>query len=134
MGSSVEGHFVSPQAEWARDMLQHKYTTDGLDIRKTYVFEAIYPENKVIVDYADRQEMVYLASFYPSGQETFDGPSMERKGFPVVRTYRDMDYTRAKRLDWENAEGFVVRFDSGDRCKVKFDKYLQEAHSRRIKK
>ena len=125
--ATSRGSFVSEQAKWAHEMLQGRYKTDGLDIRKTYVFEAIYPKNRVIVDYQDRQELIYLASFYSSGQEVFDSAAMQRKGFPVVRTFADIDYTRARQLAWDNAEGFVVRFDSGDRCKVKFEKYINEA-------
>ena len=121
------GSFVSDQAKQAGKMLQSKYQTDGLDMQKTYVFEVIYPENRVIVDYQDRQELVYLASFYPTGQEASDSVAMQRKGFPVVRTFRNLDYTRARQLAWDNAEGFVVKFDSGDRCKVKFEKYLDKA-------
>ena len=129
---SSRGSFVSEQAKWAAKVLEDNHNIGALDIQKTYVFEAIYPANRVIVDYKDRQDLIYLASFYTTGEESLDGRVMARKGFQVVRSFEDIDYTKADRLNWDNAEGFVVRFDSGDRCKVKFENYLSKAHSKRV--
>lgn len=118
------GSFVSPQAEKAKLMLK-RYSLTQLDVLKSYVFEIIYPENRVVVDYGDRAELVYLASFLADGEESFEAELMKASGFPVAKVFTDIDYRNFQALDWENSEGAVVRFSNGDRVKVKFTSYLE---------
>jgi len=43
----------------------------------------------------------------------------------VVKKYSFDNYTEIQKLNWENQEGFVVRFSNGERCKIKFDDYVK---------
>ena len=57
---ATRGSFESPQAQIATELLR-AYDLSGLDRRRTYLFEIIYPENRIVVNYDDRRELVLLA-------------------------------------------------------------------------
>lgn len=46
-------------------------------------------------------------------------------GMEAVQRYSGLDYRNIKNLNWENSEGFVVRFSNGQRCKIKFEDYVR---------
>lgn len=117
------GSFTSDQAMRARDILDRKYSTEYLDRTKSYVFEIIYPENRIVVDYGSREELVYLASFTPDGREYFEPELMQKSGFPIVAVYEGYEYDKIQQLNWDNSEGFVVKFSNGQRTKIKFENY-----------
>lgn len=124
---SSRGSFVSPQAYRAQQMLRTKYNIDGLDKDTSYVFEIIYPDNRIVLDYGQMEELVFLAAFNRNGEEVFppDKALIERCGFPLCRSFPEFtDYNSLSKLNWQGKEGFVVRFSSGDRMKIKFENYL----------
>ena len=49
----------------------------------------------------------------------------EFSGFEVAKRIDNNDLSRLKELAAPNSEGFVIRFDSGFRVKVKFDEYVR---------
>ena len=119
------GSFSSPQASTARQMLQ-QYDISHLDTALTHVFEIIYSNNRIVVDYGSRHELVFLAAFDPHGAEHMPHDEVIAAGFRIVRRFDGLtDYRSIKHLDWPNAEGFVVRFGNGERVKVKFDTYCK---------
>lgn len=129
------GSFIGPQVTRAQKFLIQKYDISKLEKDKSHVFELLYPENKIVVDYGDREEMVYLASFRKDGAESFDTEIMEKAGFAVVRTIKDIHgydghYDAFKALNLLNSEGAVVRFGNGSRAKIKFENYVQSHHKR----
>jgi T4 RnlA family RNA ligase len=138
---SSRGSFESPQAVKASAMLfqQGRYILDGLDKELSYVFEIIYPENRIVVDYKDREELVLLAIFRMNGQELYPISGNTKNqvtdaGFTIARCFntplRTVSVDKMKDLNWENSEGFVVRFDNGQRSKIKFDGYLTRHRAR----
>ena len=52
-----KGSFASEQAIKGFEILQ-KYNYQSLPIQYFYIFEIIYPENRIVVDYQDREELV----------------------------------------------------------------------------
>ena len=127
---SSRGSFTSEQARAAQNMLSEKYAsaTHVLPDTYTYCFEVIYPGNRIVVDYGNRAELVFLAAFRTDGTEAMD-PSVTTAimdvGFGIAREYQCTDYKSLKALNTANAEGFVVRFENGDRIKIKFEDYLR---------
>lgn len=95
----------------------------------TYLFEILFPENRIVVDYGDRKELVFLAAIHTeTGANLFDfGTSADWPGGHAERY--DFSDIRAKDLLDElgsipNSEGFVLFFPTGNtRVKVKFDDY-----------
>lgn len=119
------GSFTSEQAVKANEMLNSTYksTLDKLDKGITYLFEIVYPENRIVVDYGDREELVLLGMV-----DTKTGKELELKdiGFPVVKRYDGLnDIYELKAHELENKEGFVIKFKNDYRLKVKFEEYTR---------
>jgi len=120
---STRGSFESEQALKATDILYTKYSHifDKLKKDRTYLFEIIYPENKIVLDY-DFEDIILLAVI--DNQTGLDLP-LEDIGFQIVKKYDFNDLTTLKSLNWDNKEGFVVKFSNSFRVKVKFAEYLR---------
>jgi RNA ligase len=123
------GSFISEQSLEAKKMLGLK--TEKLNTNCTYLFEVIYPENRIVVNYGDRRELVLLANIVTETGEEIPHDELVRlysNYFTVVNLF-DMgnitDLNQLKELDEENQEGFVIRFDNGFRVKVKFSEYVR---------
>ncbi|MFI2040044.1 RNA ligase [Streptomyces bottropensis] len=133
-----KGSFVSVQATWAQRLLDGK-DTSGLVPGVTYLAEILYPENRIVVDYGDRRDVVLLAAFAKDGTEV---PLAEAatgwRGIGSVVTVRPavplaelLAMTEGNRLPGgadatgTDAEGFVLRFASGVRAKAKFAEYVR---------
>ena len=119
------GSFTSEQAAKATDMLHASHRTDGLETSRSYIFEILYPANRVVVDYGPAEKLVYLATFdVATGAESFDAELVRTLGFDVVQTLPDCDYLTYASRNLGNREGAVVRFSNGSRAKIKFADYL----------
>ncbi|MEU8890871.1 RNA ligase [Streptomyces sp. NPDC048442] len=133
-----KGSFTSEQATWAGRLLATK-DTGGLLPGTTYLAEILYPENRIVVNYGERRDLVLLAAFGPDGAEV---PLAEAAvGWQpigsVVRVWPAMPLAELVALSTSNtlpgggvatgtdAEGFVVRFASGLRTKVKIAEYVR---------
>lgn len=122
---ATRGSFTSDQALFASNLLHEKYshTFDKLNRNYTYLFEIIYPENRIVINYGDLQDLILLAIIDNSSAK--DIP-LENIGFPIVKKYDGInDIVNLKLLEEDNKEGFVIKFESGIRYKVKFNEYLR---------
>ncbi len=122
---ATRGSFVGEQAKMANEMLEEKYqhTLDKLDPNNTYLFEIIYPGNRIVVDYGQISDLFLLAII-----ETKTGVELPLHdiGFPIVEHYEAIhDLTGLHQHAKDNREGFVIRFASGMRVKVKFSEYIR---------
>lgn len=127
------GSFVSDQACVAREILlrnEHEYFRSYVDGSYTYLFEVIYPENRIVVDYGDTEDLVGLAMV--------DNNTGRSKCFPTIFNFtvpsiypelcgEDLtDIVGLSEKNWPNKEGVVLFFyDSDFRVKVKFDEYVR---------
>jgi T4 RnlA family RNA ligase len=120
---ATRGSFVSEQAQVATELLHTQYAEviPLLDKSKTYLFEIIYPENRIVLDYGNERKLVLLAII---DTETGLESELQNIGFDVVKRYDGLnDLSKLKELEEENKEGFVVKYKNGYRLKVKFDEY-----------
>lgn len=119
---ATRGSFLSEQALKGFQILQ-KYNYQNLDKNLTYCFEIIYPENRIVLDYAAKESLVLLAVFDLDGNEKL----IDNYGdiFEVVKKYDFKDYKKIQKLNWDNSEGFIVRFSNKERCKIKFENYVE---------
>lgn len=121
---ATRGSFESEQSKRANKILYNKYkhTFKNIHRNKTYLFEIIYPENRIVVDYGATDDLILLTVIdNETGSE-----SIHEIGFPIVRRFDGInDLDQLKRLEKENSEGFVVRFQNGFRVKVKFSEYVR---------
>ena len=123
---ATRGSFVSEQAVWATAFLYANFEADfpKLNRSHTYLFEIIYPENRIVVHYADRQDLVLLAVI-----DNSTGKDVELTtdlGFSTVKKYDGLtDYQSLKNYEATNFEGFVLKFRSGLRVKIKLAEYVR---------
>ena len=118
-----KGSFASDQALWAREII----IDEGFEFASgwTYIFELIHPDNRIVIDYGDRRELVLLAVV-----ETATGCELD------IYNERFDGFTRADRLDPSTledlarlgddrlVEGVVANY-AGHRVKIKTDEYVR---------
>jgi RNA ligase len=120
------GSFTSEQALKFKEIFTKKYKTSHLYIPNTYLFEIIYPENRIVVDYGDTEDVVMLGEIDTKSGEELDLNHYTSSIFNVVKKYDGIsDYSTLKGMVKNNAEGFVVRFSNGERMKIKGDEYIR---------
>lgn len=120
---ATRGSFVSEQSTVATQMLHGQYAAaiPRLNRKFTYLFEIIYPENRIVVDYGSKRALVLLAVI---DRETGEEQSLADIGFPIAERYDGIrDIHKLRELEKSNKEGFVIRYESGYRLKVKFEEY-----------
>lgn len=124
------GSFISEQVK-AADKMFDKSLFKHLDTRYTYLFEVIYPENRIVVDYGNTRDLVLLAAVETeTGAEMFydDMRATYSKYFTVVKKLKIKTFKELKELreyGEDNKEGFVIRFENGFRIKMKFEEYVR---------
>ncbi|MCB5164304.1 T4 RnlA family RNA ligase [Streptomyces bambusae] len=133
-----KGSFTSEQATWAQRRLDAADTA-ALVPGTTYLAEILYPQNRIVVDYGDRRDLVLLAAFGAAGTEVpleRAAPAWAGIG-SVVTVWPAMplaDLLALTATDTRpggtaatgtDAEGFVLRFASGVRAKAKFSEYVR---------
>lgn len=126
---ATRGSFNSEQAIKATEILQTRYQDFVFLPGNTYLFEVIYPENRIVVDYGQTEDLVLLAVVATqSGEEQniHDPLYLNTWPFPVVKYYDGIaDISILTQLEEANKEGFVIRFESGLRLKAKFSDYVR---------
>lgn len=137
--AASKGSFISEQATWAQRWID-THDTSRLDPTLTYLAEAIYPSNRIVVDYGDREDLVLLAA-YRAADGTEEPLSVAAEHWapigPAARAWGlQADITELEKLAANDTttdgrtvsgtaeEGYVIRFASGLRAKVKLSAYL----------
>lgn len=114
------GSFASDQVGMVRE-IGIPYIEKG----KTFVFELIHPENRIVVDYGDKKELVLLAVRDENGDHCIEQYTSKFKIAEQhelnIKKYKDLKHLST--LNLQNEEGYVFLFANGKRCKVKFDEY-----------
>ena len=122
---STRGTFDSQHAEWATNWLRLK----GLklsDFKKgyTYLFEIIYPGNKIVVNYRNRSELVLLAVRMNDNNCELDHiKEAQRLGLSYAKEYSfdeiDDILKYLENRKGVESEGFVCKYSNGLRVKIK---------------
>lgn len=128
IGIATRGSFESEQAVWATEWLLANHPTWTPDHGVTYLFEIIYPDNRIVVNYGDRAELVLLATL-----DTEAGHDMIVKGWPGAVAERfdieDMELLAKAVNERDNCEGFVCTWWQPEgpsvRIKLKADEYVR---------
>ena len=122
---ATKGSFVSEQAMVGSELIcQDEFLVNRVQYllqveKKTPIFEIIYPENRVVVDYGQRRELIYIGDVdYETGILDYQ---TNRKDFSqymdVVKRYDSYDHIP------EKTEGFVLQFSNGSLAKMKSSWY-----------
>ena len=130
---ATRGSFTSEQAERATRILYERYA-DFIPVIQawpyyTLLFEIIYPQNRIVIDYGDMEDLVLLTIIFTETGEEEDihNPHWVKMWpFPVVRHYDGIkDIAALREREEANKEGFVIHFESGLRLKMKFAEYVR---------
>ena len=123
---ATRGSFASDQAKWMAKYGEKYNFKDILVEGFTYLFEIIYPENRIVVNYGDQERLVLLSIINTETGEEIPYDDILFDGWDIVQKYDGIrDYSELKGKIDNNAEGFVVRFSNGDRMKIKGEEYLR---------
>lgn len=130
MGRAIatRGAFESDQAKHATDVWWDRYATVAIPRGWTLLFEIVYPENRVVLDYGERDELILLGAVeIETGRSigpldtllaSWPGPRAETFGYTSLT-----EALAAKPRP--NAEGLVVHFvDTDERVKIKQEDYV----------
>jgi RNA ligase len=125
-----KGSFISDQAKAASRLFYQNYTGKGMNTDTTYLFEFTAPWNRIVVDYGQEEKITLLGAIRTGdGSESPDWHLKlvsDLNGFDVVKKYNGIsDYKELKNIIGENQEGFIVRFKSGERMKIKGEEYVR---------
>lgn len=140
---ATRGSFESEQARHATALLHERYLNnvawshlERLGI--TLLWEIVYPENRIVVDYGSMDELILLAAINADTGAEYDIVSFKNHSyegdpvavFPVVQHYDGLTDVHTIRDQFSatsgiDSEGFVVRFQSGLRVKLKFSDYVR---------
>ncbi|MCY0940003.1 RNA ligase [Streptomyces antarcticus] len=136
--AASKGSFTSTQATWAQRHLDARDTT-ALVPGTTYLAEVLYPQNRIVVDYGDRRDLVLLAAFTTDGAEVPLAEAAPRwagigsvvtvwPAMPLAELIAHADSNTlpgGTAATGTQAEGFVLRFASGVRAKAKLSEYVR---------
>lgn len=120
------GSFTSEQCIKFKEIFYKNYDDLLLSRSNTYLFEIIYPENRIVVDYGNKESITMIGGIHTYSGDELDLEFNSELGFEVVKTYDGIkDYTELKNNIKDNQEGYVIRFSNGDRCKIKGEEYCR---------
>jgi T4 RnlA family RNA ligase len=123
---ATRGSFASDQAVWMSKFAKEYNYQDIIVDGFTYLFEIIYPENRIVVNYGDQERLVLLGIIKTESGEELPYDDISFEGWDIVNKYDGIrDYSELKSKIDNNAEGFVIRFSNGDRMKIKGEEYLR---------
>jgi len=128
------GSFTSEMVYKTEEMLNSKYPKVKFENGFTYLFEIIYPENKIVVDYGNTEKLILLAineinTDMELSYDLFIKPFAILNGLDIVKKVADKKlpdlFFEQKHLEFENKEGYIVKFANGYRVKIKFNSYMK---------
>lgn len=127
---ATRGSFTSEQAVKGTEILHNKYSNVVFDPKLTYLFEIIYPENKIVVDYKGVADIFLLAIINTqTGEEKPYSHIRDECGgmLPIVERFDvSTNLNELTNTFRDNREGYVVHFPkSGLRLKLKHDEYVR---------
>lgn len=125
--TATKGSFDSSQAKWAQTQLQ-TLNLSALKPGVTYLAEAVYPENRIVVNYGE-PALVMLGAYSDEGIEISHDELEDVSARLGIRMAKTHEYSsiadlamNAKSLP-RSEEGYVVRFIDGLRLKIKGNEY-----------
>lgn len=133
---ATRGSFTSSQSIKGHELLEN-YDYNRLDKNYTYLFEIIYPENRIVC-YYDYEDLILLGVIHTKTGEEVNIHNdnnedirlknlIRNLNFKIVMLYKTWGegYDLLKEEISKDKEGYVIRFKSGFRMKIKGDEYIR---------
>jgi len=138
---ATRGSFESDMAVRATKILRDKYSGIVWNPDYSYIFEIIYPNVILTIDYGYEALVLHGIVDNRTGEEVsivdyYDTVHMHSEGLMLELPVEiGSSFTGIaefyKRYHYDDDEGYVIRFKSGYRVKVKFDEYKKLSHAKR---
>ena len=135
---TTNGMFENEQVSVAKDLMQNTYTNfeNGLRIGYTYVFEIVYPENSIVVNYGQERSLtlIGLRNLETGRLLSYDKMKSFAKeiGTPVIESVQftsvDELLALSSGLINANKEGWVLRIENNEEqflTKIKLKEYFE---------
>jgi RNA ligase len=132
---ATRGSFTSDQANYANNILLPRYENyiRNFDTSFTYLFEIIYPQNRIVVDYKGVDRLVLLAAvnikdgqekdiqeiIYPDKAKKYDIGNLE----DLQKYISSIENSEKKSESQMIEEGYILKWPNNYRVKVKFEEY-----------
>lgn len=124
---ATRGAFTSDQALHATALYRERYAGFVVPEGVTLLFEIVYPANRIVVDYGDRDDLILLGAVKIATGQTF--PLTQLWDWPGPTASVLAECTVADALTFPprpNAEGVVLHLlDTDERVKVKQEDYVR---------
>mmetsp|Transcript_10376 Transcript_10376/g.24919 ORF Transcript_10376/g.24919 Transcript_10376/m.24919 type:complete len:448 (-) Transcript_10376:529-1872(-) len=129
---ATRGSFQSTQAEWATKWFRLHVSPRLLDDYRgsTLLFEIIYPENRIVINY-DYSGLVLLGAYHANGKEYVRSELKQLAvqadvGLVKICQFNAVaDVVESATTLPGDKEGWVLRYETGYRMKIKGDEYCK---------
>lgn len=125
---ATRGSFDSEQAQHATRVWWERYCDTPVPVDWTLLFEIVYPENRIVIDYAGRDDLILLGAVNVETGRSVDPHNTLLAHWPGPRADIFPYQTLADALaapPRPNAEGMVVHlWVSDERVKIKQEDYV----------
>lgn len=133
---ATKGSFVSEQAKRGLEIIKSKFQLGSFLTEMTYLCEIIYPENRIVVDYKGKEDIIFIGAtsqgeelHWTTAKSIFKASGIPEKNIVKTEQYFSFGedlYDSLKAKNINNKEGFVLRFQPGNfRMKIKFEEYVR---------
>lgn len=134
---ATKGSFTSDQAKKGMEILRERYKLfdQVFMTHVTYVVEIVYPENRIVVDYGEKEKIVFLSTsidgveqHWTTSLSIFKGSGIRDEDIVKCEQHFSFDedlYKSLKEKNTGNEEGFVLLFQPYFRMKIKFEEYVR---------
>ena len=124
----TRGSFISEQSAKAHEIFRAKYKHISVNKECTYCFEVIYPENKIVVNYEDVEDLFLISITHTSSGKEIN---IHATGFKTVnKVDKTSIHAFLSGFEEANMEGYVVKYTKGlsnsMRVKYKFNTYVEK--------
>jgi RNA ligase len=134
---ATKGSFISDVAKKGMEILEknYKFFRQNFMTHISYIVEIVYPENKIVVDYKEKERIVFLSTsengrenHWTTSLSIFKGSGIKNKD--IIKTEQHFNFSEDLYKDLKgkntyNEEGFVVIFQPYFRMKIKFEDYVR---------
>lgn len=124
--AASRGSFESDQAKWAQELLTREFTSKFPGDNWVFLAELIHPDNRIVLDYEGRTELVLLNTFVKGHEEWLDllNPTPAFWNGPCAKEVSVESAMRNVINNVPGIEGYILM--SGDnRVKIKTSDYVE---------
>lgn len=129
---STRGDLKSFQSDIGQKLLE-KLNIQCLDTQYTYLFEIVHPKSKIIIDYREDEKLYLLAGIHTQSGQELDynelkllSKHLNTSIVTKIESFTSLDeIVNTKDKLSLKQEGYVIKFESGLRVKLKGDEYLE---------